>query len=306
VVFIYKNKWKELIKPHFWLGLVLSLVIISPLIYWNIQNNFISFKYQAGHVLTWDSSVFKNLGSSFLVQMLSWGVFPFVFAIYLHYLLIKNFKTWAKNFYIEIFFSSVCLLFFIYVSLTQVLLPHWMLIYFLLSIPLAFATLLNNLKYKNKLILGGLFSSLLSLTLLAELGFSALPIRFTQSAYEGIAGWQNIISTANNKLISVDNPKKAIAVMNWTLGSRAMYYNYENSKVFVIDSRFDQFDIWNPESPIGYDLILAIEANKKDENLAHVDCAEINAIGEYKTYIKDVPVNHFLYYHCKQFKNYKN
>ena len=84
-----------------------------------------------------------------------------------------------------------------------------------------------------------------------------------------------------------------------------MYYNDSVLPVFVIDTRRDQFDIWTPQSPVGFDLLVIIEAAKKDEHLAHLNCAEITSVGEKTTLIKEVPVNHFLYYHCANFLGYK-
>ncbi|MBY0452482.1 MAG: hypothetical protein K2P92_05550, partial [Bdellovibrionaceae bacterium] len=66
--------------------------------------------------------------------------------------------------------------------------------------------------------------------------------------------------------------------------------------------RYDQFDIWNPTSPLGYDLIVLIEAEKKDEQLARIECESLSEVGDKLTTIKDVPVHHFLYYYCAKLK----
>ena len=40
------------------------------------------------------------------------------------------------------------------------------------------------------------------------------------------------------------------------MGSRTMYYGlHYKDEVFVIDNRKDQFDVWEKNSPIGYDLL---------------------------------------------------
>ena len=180
-----------------------------------------------------------------------------------------------------------------------------MLIFFVLGLPIAVTFLLEQNKFYKSLAAAISLSAFLSLLLLFELGFKIFPAKSTASFYEGIAGWETVMEVANKKLETIPGPKKALAVMNWTLGSRAMYYNSGSTRVFVIDSRFDQFDIWAPESNLGYDLIVIVEAAKRDEHLAHLNCAQLTAIGEQQTLIKDVPVNHFLYYHCADFSGYK-
>jgi 4-amino-4-deoxy-L-arabinose transferase-like glycosyltransferase len=304
LVFIFKKQFRELLKINLWVGVLFALLLISPVLYWNLQNNFVSFKYQADHVLTLDSAILKNMGASFAMQMLSWGIGPFIVAISGFIVLLKKIKQ-QKDFLITVLFLCVFLAFFVYVSIADVLLPHWMLIYFILSIPVSYVYFLKNSRSKISLILSFAVSALFSLILLFELGFKILPIEKTASLYEGIHGWDSIMSKANEKLNSISNPKKSIAVMNWTLGSRALYYSKTSAEVFVIDSRFDQFDIWAPKNYIGYDVIVVIEAGKRDENLAHLNCAQIAAVGELTNSIKGVPVNSFLYYHCANFLGYK-
>jgi len=47
-----------------------------------------------------------------------------------------------------------------------------------------------------------------------------------------------------------------MAVTNWTMGSRMIYYSLPYGReVFVLDNRPDQFDVWQPEEPRGYDLL---------------------------------------------------
>jgi len=305
LIFIYKKRTNEIFNINLWLGVITATTLISPVLYWNIKNSWISFQYQMNHVLTADASFLKNLGESFVMQCLSWGVGPFIVALFTFFMMLKNFKTQSKH-VVSLIFLSVFLLFFIYAATSEALLPHWMLIYFILMIPLAYAFLLQRSKrFTNTLILATGLSALLSFAILFELAFKIFPAKMTSSLYEGIQGWDVVMRKANSHLAIIKNPKKALAVMNWTLGSRAMYYNEQMSEVFVIDQRFDQFDIWAPQLNIGYDLIVVIEATKKAEHLAQLNCTQLNAVGETKTLIKEIPVNYFLYYHCVNFLGYR-
>ena len=304
LIFIFRGRIKEILKPQLWLGVTLAAVLVSPVIYWNMKNGWISLKYQSDHVFSFDSSILRNLVASLLIQLISWGIGPFLISLSVFFLMVRRFRHFA-TYQLTLIFLSVFLCFFIYIGLSTPLLPHWMLIFFVLGLPVSVAYLLEQKKWTKSLSAAIVVSTTLSLLLLFELGFKIFPIRQTASLYEGISGWETVMSEANKKLEEIQKEKKALAVMNWTLGSRAMYYNAKPSKVFVIDSRFDQFDIWAPESNIGYDLVAIIEAGKRDEHLANLNCAQLTPIGEQKSLIKDVPVNHFVYYHCAGFLGQK-
>ncbi len=303
-IFIFRRRIKEVLNPKLWLGVVVAALVVSPVVYWNIKNDWISLKYQGDHVFSFDTSILRNLIASTLIQLISWGIGPFILTISVFCFMIFNFKK-IKNYQNILIFLFVFLGFFIYIGLSTPLLPHWMLVFFVLGLPVAVAFLLDQKKYYKSLIVAISVSAVLSLLLLFELGFKIFPAESTASLYEGITGWETVMDVANEKLETIAGPKKALAVMNWTLGSRALYYNSRPTRVFVIDSRFDQFDIWAPESNLGYDLIVIVEAAKRDEHIAHLNCAQLTAIGEQQTLIKDVPVNHFLYYHCAEFSGYK-
>ena len=305
LVFAFKNKWRELFNPALWLGALLAIALVSPVLAWNLQNDFASFKYQTAHVSTLDSNVFQNIMQSMGIQAVSWGIAPFFLVIALNCVWLWNFKQLQTRF-VSTAYMTVLFAFFAYVSISEVLLPHWMLIYFVIGIPLVVSHLLEKKTWNKTLVAGFTVSAILNFALLFESAFKIFPIEKTAALYEGIHGWDELINEANTKLDSITADKKALAVMNWTLGSRALYYNHnKKDSVFVLDQRYDQFDIWNKNAPTGYDFVVLIEQSKKDEHLAHLNCQSLNQIGEKMTIIKGVPVNHFLYYHCQQFKDLK-
>ncbi len=305
IIFVVKGRWRELLKPGFWVGSLMAVVIVSPVLLWNLKNDFVSFKYQTDHVSGADTGYFKTFFTSLGIQVASWGILPFFAALWGHGLLLKNRELISRHFVAAVF-AGVFLVFFVSIAIREVLLPHWMLIYFTLMLPLATAMALQ--KYSAVKTLAAVFmvSGLFSLTLLVEAAFRVLPAKAEAGLYHDIIGWPELINEAQQKLSLVKAPQKGLAVMNWSLGSRATYYSYERSPVFVLDQRFDQFDIWNPTSPLGYDLIILIEAEKKDDQLARIECENIREVGDKITTIKDIPVHHFLYYHCAKLKLIKH
>ena len=304
LIFLQKNRWKEILKAPLWVGVLPALLLVSPVLIWNIRNHFSSFQYQADHVLTLNSGILNNLGSSFAIQLISWGVGPFAVALLGYAVLMKNFFK-LRSFAISAVFASVFLMFFTYVAVSEVLLPHWMLMFFVVMVPLSFGHFLERKVFSRTLLLSMVISALLSFALLFEIAFKIFPTTATAALYEGVTGWDDAMTEAGHKLDAIEKPQKALAVMNWTLGSRAMYYNKTRFPVFVIDTRRDQFDIWTPQSPVGFDLLVVVEAGKKEEHLRHLNCDQLTTSGEKTSYIKNVPVNRFLYYHCANFSGYK-
>lgn len=304
IVFVFNKKISEILTARFWWGVLVAGIFLLPIIYWNIQHDWISFKYQTDHVLTDNSAIFKNFAASLAMQSFSWGIAPFLISIFFFINSLRRFAIKNSLSTLQVFLS-VFLVFFVYISKNEPLLPHWMLIFFFLAIPLVYSELLKKNKFKKTLIVSTALSATLSIAILIEVGFKIFPTKTTAGLYEGVQGWDAAIQQSTALLDSINAEHKGIAVMNWTLGSRAIYYNKSQYPVFVIDNRHDQFDIWNPKSPAGFDMIVILEANKKDEQLKHLNCGQLTAVGEKKSYIKDIPVNHFLYYHCANFKAYR-
>ncbi|MGZ3727140.1 MAG: glycosyltransferase family 39 protein [Pseudobdellovibrio sp.] len=305
LVFAYKKKISELLRPQLWAGVLAAFILVAPVLIWNIQNHFISFKYQGDHVSHYDANVFKNFFNSMGIQFFSWGLGPFLMALATHFIWVKNFRSLQTRL-VSFIFLSVFLVFFIYISLAEVLLPHWMLIYFVLMIPLAYSQWLERKRNLWVFYISLIPSALFSIALLLETSFQIFPIQYTASLYEGVTGWDEIVAGAVKDLNQVQAVPKGLAVMNWTLGSRAMYYNKSDYRVFVLDDRFDQFDLWNKANPVGYSFVVMIEADKLDEHIKHLACSDLHPLDEKITKIKDVQVNHFLYYYCGNFLGYQN
>ncbi len=77
-----------------------------------------------------------------------------------------------------------------------------------------------------------------------------------RAPYRYIYGLPEAVREANAIMGKNQTAKNAVAVTNWTMGSRIMYYGLPyHLRVFVIDERTDQFDYWEKSSPLGYDLL---------------------------------------------------
>ena len=94
LVFTLLKKRNILTNIKFYIAMLIALVIVFPMVWWNYKHDWISFAFQLHHGA---SSVFKiNFGSFFTFIAAQFGIFSPVFAWVLFYYLYKE-KLFYKN-----------------------------------------------------------------------------------------------------------------------------------------------------------------------------------------------------------------
>lgn len=124
-VLIYNRQWLK--KPSFYISIIITFILMIPVIYWNLNNNFISFTFHGSRVglfnspLDFDSFIQFSLG-----QMLYQN--PVLFIIYILALisLFRQRRVRLTNTNILLLCLSLPLiLIFTLFSLFNNTLPHW-------------------------------------------------------------------------------------------------------------------------------------------------------------------------------------
>lgn len=123
------------------------------------------------------------------------------------------------------------------------------------------------------------------------------------SPWRDIYGFKEITVKADE--ILKENNKAgnaALAVTNWTMGSRTMYYSlpYGNN-VYVLDSRKDQFDIWEKKPPFGLDLLILHTHFCKERNLKKIKCSSMEEAGELSIELNGAKVDDVRYIWCRNY-----
>jgi 4-amino-4-deoxy-L-arabinose transferase-like glycosyltransferase len=284
--FLIQNRWRLLIKPQILWGIGIAALLISPVFIWNYQNDWQSFRYQGNHISGYDVNL-ENVFKTQAMQLVGWGFVFYYLSILILFKKVENLRPLWK-------LTSICiLLFFLMSSLRQVLLAHWMMIFFIITIPIAIAYYQKSIFTK----LGFLLSGLMTITIFAEILFAVFPAQKTALLYKDIYDWSGIMNKANEA--ALEHNIQHIAVLNWSLGSRAMYYNPGHHKVFVLDNRTDQFDIWSPMPAAGTKVLVLTEIEKADEQLKGINCTELEKLDEYSSLKKGVPINIIQYFSCR-------
>lgn len=296
---LMRKRYDLLYTPKIILSILIAFVIILPVIIWNIQNDWSSFAYQSSHVVGNSTINWNGFISSIGAQIGAYNPFLAPLAFYGLY---KALRSQNSTLFLTALFGLVMILFFTYASLYKTALPHWSALFYMLFIPLGTFYMLGISKNYLKFAIG--FGLILSTISYAELGFKFIPQPEYQSLHRDIYGWDKIISKANEQIS--DASSQALGVTNWTLASRAIYYNRNyDSNVYLIDNRDDQFDVWEKDKPIGKDLVIINTHSFKKDIDAYMKCSKVIIDNEFDIILNNSKVNTIQLVTCKNYQGLK-
>ncbi|MBU3597766.1 glycosyltransferase family 39 protein [Polynucleobacter bastaniensis] len=244
-----KKVW--ITKTGFWLAVAIALIMISPVLYWNWVNDWISFKYQIAHG-SGGAWAWRKVGAFVGIQIACFGLLLLLGAYtFLRHCLHSH--KWVLIALLSFFIIP----FVIFAALSGGgSLPHWTTpAWFCLApfagIGLAKAWAVQRRMAIRILLVGQLVICLLSFGFVLAGGFTSSAVKSNPIA--DLYGWK----LAGQKAAQLAQATKAngIAVQNWTLGSRAAWYA-QALPVFVLDQRQDQFDLWFGQLPAGANVLL--------------------------------------------------
>ena len=251
LVFVVTRRKPSIGKIGFWLALLLALLFISPVLYWNWLNDWISFKYQIAHGSGGEWS-WRRLGAFLGIQIVVFGPLLIIGS----YIFLKD-CIHATRLSLLALLGFFFIPFIIFASLSGGGgLPHWTTPAWFCLAPFAGIGLAKAWSLQHRTVIRALFIFQIALCMI---GFSfVLSGGITSASIKSnpiadLYGWK----IAGQKAAELTQATKAdgIAVQNWTLGSRAAWYA-KPIPVFVLDQRKDQFDIWFGQLPLGSNIIL--------------------------------------------------
>lgn len=250
-IFLSTPRKHWLSKFGFWIAALIALLLITPVLYWNWTNDWISFKYQLAHG-SGGEWLWRRLAAYIGVQILVFGP-----------LFILGGVVFLKDCMHATKLSLLALLgfflipFIIFVSLSGGGgLPHWTSPAWFCLAPFTGIGLAKAWATQHRQWIRILFALQIALCCIGFAYVLSGGISTTSVKSNPIAdlyGWK----AAGQKAAELKNSSNAqgIAVQNWTLGSRAAWYA-SPTPVFVLDQRKDQFDLWFGELPPGANVLL--------------------------------------------------
>lgn len=226
-------------RAGFYLAVLLALLLVSPVLYWNWANDWISFKYQLAHG-SGGEWLFRRFAAFIGLQLLAFGLLYIVGMVFFLR------RYWAKS-----PTAIACLLGFFWIPFGIFAwlsggggLPHWTTPAWFCLAPFAGIGIASAWATQQRQLIRFIFVIQVALCLIG-FGFvlsggivSANP---RSNPIADLYGWDQAGKTA--MALSKTHTVAGIAVQNWTLGSRIAWYA-RPTPVFILDQRQDQFDLW--------------------------------------------------------------
>jgi hypothetical protein len=236
-----------------WLAVFVAAVLISPVLIWNAQHDWVSFAYQLGHAdgrsNDWQA---KRVLAYSVIQLLAYGLLPLmglvVFCVRLR-------KSHAALMQLCLAFGLPLMLVTLLLAGKGAALPHWTAGAWIALLPLCtlglqFTWMATIKSWKRWFVR-------VNITLLASLQFfciySVAALMLSGGKMDGIYflgekgnpfadlhDWQGASQQAAK--LQSEHQVSALAVSNWTLASRLAWYS--RFKVWALDGKNKQFDMW--------------------------------------------------------------
>ena len=244
-----KKSW--LTKGSFWLAAAIALLLISPVLYWNFVNDWISFKYQLAHG-GGSSWAWRRVGAFFGIQIACFGPLLIMGA----FLFFKHSLPTQKRSVIPLI-SFFAIPFLIFGALSGGGgLPHWTTPAWFCLAPFAGIGLaqawVNNRRWAIRILfIIQLLLCMIGFAYVLAGGINSSSVKSNPIA--DLYGWK--LAGQEAAQLALSNQAHGVAVQNWTLGSRTAWYA-QPLPVFVLDQRHDQFDLWFGKLAPGSKVIL--------------------------------------------------
>jgi len=303
---VIQKRYDILFNPRLLISAVVALIIVTPVIYWNIQNDFVSFRYQTGHVL---GSRSPDLGIFFGSLAAQFGAYSpplFCLAFYGLYALLRSRND---TLLLPALIGGSVLVFFLYSSLFTFTLPHWPAVFYAICIPLGVVMMDKGpVHVKRTILIFSLgFSIIVVLLLQAELAIKAFRFPDYRSPFRTIYGLKDVLRRANDILARDPSSDKALAVTNWTDVSRALYYNLPfGSTVFLIDKHDERYSRWITGSPLGLDILFLNNHFHPRDVHAEMKCREVRDAGRMDIMLRGGKVDTVDFVWCRSFGGLKS
>jgi 4-amino-4-deoxy-L-arabinose transferase-like glycosyltransferase len=284
-VFFASPKKAWITTAGFWIALAIALMLISPVLYWNWSNDWISFKYQIAHG-SGDTWAWRRVATFIGLQIACFGPLMILGAL----VFLKKCMS-AQRWVLIALLSFFVIPFTIFASLSGGgSLPHWTSPAWFCLAPFAGIGLAKMWAMHHRitiqlLAIGQLLICLLGFGYVLSGGITTAAIKSNPIA--DLYGWK--IAGQKATQLAQETKANGIAVQNWTLGSRAAWY-VSPLPVFVLDQRQDQFDLWFGQLTSGSSVLLInwsgmsfnppIGANLGFEQCELLDSIEITRFGQ--------------------------
>lgn len=275
-------------------GLIAAICIL-PVLYWNMQNDWISFLYQLNHSAGKSEYSLVDALRMQLTQFAAFGPLIYIAGLIAIWKLRAN-----KNAKIWLIFALPILVLFSTLSAKGRSLPHWTELGVIFMLPLIAQVIISSLetKLQRRLFIGlGCLSVILTLVVQILVSYPKIAFDDYRHPLADLMGWKEVSA----RISEVSEPNDKVFIPNWSHASRVAWYA-RPLPVKVLDSRYDQFDLWFGSAVLGDSGILLLHADRKgfkEKLLNQFKSCELKDELEIK--IDSSFVNYFKLYRCDHY-----
>ncbi|PQJ72333.1 ArnT family glycosyltransferase [Polaribacter butkevichii] len=241
-VLFFNRKW--LLKWQFYVAFIFPFVAVGLIVYWNYQNDFISYKFHNERVSFFN---LKFRQASFLREIVGQIIYnnPYIFVTII--LMIVAFIK--KNFFFDkkivrffLLFSIPLMATTIYLSLSRDTLPHWSSVSYLTLLPLLAVYISTNKNIRRNLIIGCAFLMILLSGVALEINNGwVLPVQITETkeilgrkdALMDLYGWQQASKKVTKVLQAHNLTNLPIISDQWYPAAHIDYYIAKPNNMLV-------------------------------------------------------------------------
>lgn len=300
---IYYRGWNILFSKGLWLAVVITMLFLTPIILWNLEHDWMSFRYQIDHGTGRSQWQLVDALKMQLLQIATYSPLIYILGAAAVFATLRHGS--AKQKLLVIFALPILVLFSMAAAKGRSL-PHWTAVGVAFCLPLIASWLTVWQRRWQKSLLGLL---LVTTVFLQGVLFSILfrlPISYPdyQHPLADVMGWKAL--ALNMKTLALDESPTTplpLFISNWSHASRIAWYA-KPLQVFVLDQRVDQFDLWfeQPASNTkGIALVYKDYSGWHSEVLAFFEkCHKLN---QFSVSDRQITVLEFEVYLCENYQS---
>jgi 4-amino-4-deoxy-L-arabinose transferase-like glycosyltransferase len=310
----FSRQWYQLRRPGPWLALIVGIVLILPVLYWNYRHEWISFLYQIHHgtgKLSWE---LKRVLISQAGQLFVYGPGIYIFAMIALVVGLKEFRKLddknERGVMLCLALALPLLLLFGWNSGYEMTLPHWTSLGWVALSPLAARWIIHS--WHTRWVRVWVRISIVYAVLFIGLVFSQLispwvPFPDNKNFLRDLYGWGQAARRAEQlraELAGTPGETPLIFTEQWTQASRLAWYA-RPTPVQVLDTRYNQFDIWfgSPQNGARGILVMWPDENAKPDTGGSGQFASCTLRDRLPILSSGHMTSTFSFYACHDYRN---
>jgi hypothetical protein len=305
---IFLKKWNLLFSPKPYISILVAMLVFSPVIYWNFENNWASFLFQSTH----RAQAISGLKLNYFFQLIASQLYEltplfFILGIIVGVQFIKQFMTTEGSQRFLFFFSFPIICFFFVVSLSSLVKMNWILPAYLSMFILITDYLSRKTPKQLRIVklLGFPTSAILIIVNLSIITFPIVPIEKgdTWTGWKELAERITILKSKHNT-----TNRTFIFSNDYKIPAELSFYTQFKDEILsanVYGKPALQFDFWfNPNDFEGWDALFIFSDYEKFGEFAQLSkyFTKVEFLEEFKIIRRGITFRTFYIYLCHNYQ----